>query len=61
VTLGKLVRKRKPLALRFGDDGIVPNNPRLPVLVFRNAVSLAAKAFSPGAIIDAQESYRAAG
>jgi hypothetical protein len=27
-TLRALVRPRKPLALLFQDDGIVPNNPR---------------------------------
>ena len=26
-TLRTLVRSRKPLAIRFRDDGIVPNNP----------------------------------
>lgn len=28
-------------ALRFEDDGETPNNPRLPLVVYRNAVSLA--------------------
>jgi hypothetical protein len=30
--LRTLVRSRKPLAIRFREDGIVPNNPRFPVL-----------------------------
>jgi uncharacterized protein YjlB len=51
-TLHKLVRTRKPLAIRFADDGIVPNNPRFPVLVYRGCVSLATKRFDPATIID---------
>ena len=30
----------KPQALMFSDDGSVPNNPRLPFLVYRNAIDL---------------------
>ncbi len=30
-----------PQALMFSDDGSVPNNPRLPFLVYRNAIDLA--------------------
>ena len=52
-TLRTLVRSRKPQAIRFRDDGIVPNNPRFPVLVYRRAVALNAKAFDPGTLIDA--------
>ena len=51
-TLHKLVRTRKPLAIRFADDGIVPNNPRFPVLVYRGCVSLETKRFDPATIID---------
>ena len=51
--LRTLVRSRKPQAIRFRDDGIVPNNPRFPVLVYRRAVALNAKAFDPGTLIDA--------
>ncbi len=29
-----------PQALTFSDDGSIPNNPRLPLLVYRNAVDL---------------------
>jgi len=29
-----------PQALRFSDDGSIPNNPRLPFLVYRNCVDL---------------------
>lgn len=52
-TLAGFVRARKPLVLHFADDGIVPNNPRFPVLVYRGAVSLRSRSFSPGAVIDA--------
>jgi uncharacterized protein YjlB len=47
------IRPRKPIALLFDDDGIVPNNPRLPLIIYRGAVDLSEKAFEPGAIIDA--------
>jgi uncharacterized protein YjlB len=30
----------EPLALMFGDDGSIPNNPRLPLLVYRGAIDL---------------------
>ena len=48
-----MVRARKPIALLFEDDGIVPNNPRLPLIVYRGAIDLSEKSFEPGAIIDA--------
>jgi uncharacterized protein YjlB len=31
----------EPLALMFADDGSIPNNPRLPCLVYRKAIDLA--------------------
>lgn len=31
----------EPLALMFADDGSIPNNPRLPLLVYRNAIDVA--------------------
>ena len=53
ITLQKLVRIRKPLAMHFADDGIVPNNPRLPVLVYRGSISLMhTKATDAAIIID---------
>ena len=33
--------KAEPLALMFADDGVIPNNPRLPLLVYPGAVDLA--------------------
>ena len=35
------VRSRKPNSFRFKDDGIVPNNPKLPFILYRGPVSLA--------------------
>ena len=29
-----------PVAMRFGDDGLVPNNPTLPLLVYRGAIDV---------------------
>lgn len=50
--LRSFVRTRKPLAVRFSDDGIVPNNPRFPLLVYRGVVSLNTSAFDAATIID---------
>ena len=49
--LSALVRKREPLLFRFGDDGVIPNHPRWPLVVYRNAVSLP-KAFDPAAVFE---------
>ena len=35
-----LTKPAAPLALMFADDGAIPNNPHLPLLVYRNAVDL---------------------
>src|SRR5215831_4516388 len=35
------VRSRKPNSFRFKDDGVVPNNPKLPLILYRSPVSLA--------------------
>ena len=52
--LRKMVRAPKPVAIVFEDDGIVPNNPRLPFVVYRRAVDLKKKnGFDPGAVVDA--------
>ncbi|MEI9804624.1 MAG: cupin [Pseudolabrys sp.] len=52
IALRSLVRVRKPLTVRFLDDGIVPNNPRFPLLFYRGVVTLTGKAFDPATIID---------
>jgi uncharacterized protein YjlB len=49
--LRKMIRGKKPISLRFEDNGIVPNNPKHPVLVYRGAVTLGG-AFDPATIID---------
>ncbi|UCI06445.1 cupin [Mesorhizobium sp. B1-1-8] len=36
----KLVRQSQPLTFRFADDGLVPNHPRWPMIVYRGAVTL---------------------
>ena len=33
-----LVRKRKPVTFRFKDDGLIPNHPRWPLIIYRGAV-----------------------
>jgi uncharacterized protein YjlB len=49
--LASLVRKRKPVAVRFRDDGLVPNNPYWPLLIYRGAVRLP-KSLDPAAIFE---------
>jgi uncharacterized protein YjlB len=49
--LARLLRKRKPLAYRFADDGFTPNHPRFPLLVYRSAVKLE-EGLDPAAIFE---------
>ncbi len=35
-----LTKSSEPLALMFADDGSIPNNSRLPLLIFRGAIDL---------------------
>jgi uncharacterized protein YjlB len=46
-----LTKSSPPLALMFSDDGSIPNNPRLPFLVYRGAVDLAGTP-NPEAVIE---------
>ena len=46
-----LTRSAEPLALMFADDGSVPNNPRLPFLVYRNAIDLTGSS-NPGDVVE---------
>jgi uncharacterized protein YjlB len=50
--LRRLVKRTKPLTIRFDDDGIVPNNSRYPVLVYRGCISLVTRAFNSATVID---------
>jgi uncharacterized protein YjlB len=47
-----LIKPSEPLALTFADDGSIPNNPRLPFLVYRNAIDLSGTP-NPEAVIEA--------
>ena len=49
--LDRLVRLRKPELFRFRDDGETPNNPRLPLVVYRGAVRLD-RGYDPAAVFE---------
>jgi uncharacterized protein YjlB len=49
--LDRLVRARKPHTFRFKDDGIIPNHPRWPLVIYRGAV-LSKKDFDPAAVFE---------
>jgi uncharacterized protein YjlB len=46
-----LVRTRKANVVKFKDDGVIPNNERWPLVVYRGAVSLPAD-LDPAAVIE---------
>jgi uncharacterized protein YjlB len=46
-----LVHPRKPNAFRFKDDGLVPNHPRWPLIVYRGAVNRT-DGFDPAAVLE---------
>jgi uncharacterized protein YjlB len=46
-----LVRSRKPTAIRFKDDGLIPNHPRWPLVIYRSAIELDA-GHDPAAVIE---------
>jgi len=46
-----LARARKPHAVRFKDDGLVPNHPRWPLIIYRGAVGLDER-HDPAAVIE---------
>ncbi|MDX3969113.1 MAG: cupin domain-containing protein [Bradyrhizobium sp.] len=50
--LSRMVRKSTVTRLHFKDDGIIPNHPRWPLLVYRRAVMLA-RGYDPAVSIDA--------
>ena len=47
-------------ALRFDDDGETPNNPRLPLLLYRGALTVAGFDDTAAAVTEAAESERIA-
>lgn len=51
-TLSRFLRARKPLSIKFSDDGIVPNNPRFPLLIYRGAIRLSSPTYDPATIVD---------
>jgi uncharacterized protein YjlB len=40
-TVPAVIKSPEPLTLMFADDGAIPNNPRLPLLIYRRAIDLA--------------------
>ena len=49
--LEKVTRARKPHVYRFKDDGETPNNPRLPLVLYRTPVKLP-NGFDPAAVFE---------
>jgi uncharacterized protein YjlB len=49
--LASLVRQRKPTVAYLEDDGIVPNHPYWPLVIYRGAVRLPMK-FDPAAVME---------
>src|SRR5882762_9416831 len=49
--LSALVRERKASTFRFKDDGIIPNHPRWPLVIYRGAVQ-SKKDFDPAAVFE---------
>jgi uncharacterized protein YjlB len=45
------VSRRKPKTFRFKDDGLIPNNPELPVVIYPRAVALD-RAQDPAAVFE---------
>src|SRR6185295_1753358 len=50
--LGAMVRRRRPTAISFRDDGIVPNHPHWPLIVYRQAIAFDSR-FDADVTIDA--------
>jgi uncharacterized protein YjlB len=49
--LATSIRKRKANTFRFGDDGIIPNNPNWPLVIYRGAVKFADE-IDPAALLE---------
>jgi uncharacterized protein YjlB len=50
--LHAILRNCKPLCIAFSDDGIIPNNPRFPLIIYRGSMRLAETRYDPAAVID---------
>jgi len=48
---GRLARRSRPELVRLRDDGRTPNNPRLPLVVYRNAIRFD-KAYDRAAVLE---------
>ena len=51
--LARMLRKPKPLTAMFSDDGIVPNHPRWPLVVYRNVIRFGGRGLDPATVMDA--------
>ena len=49
--LARLLRKRKPVTFRFKDEGLIPNHPFWPLIIYRGAVGLP-QDFDPAAVFE---------
>ncbi|HEX4507470.1 MAG TPA: cupin [Alphaproteobacteria bacterium] len=49
--LGAALRNRKANAVMLADDGLIPNNPKLPLILYRSVVSLKGS-FDPAALFE---------
>jgi len=49
--LADLVRERKAHTFRFRDDGVIPNHPRWPLVLYRGAVR-SPERFDPAAVLE---------
>jgi uncharacterized protein YjlB len=49
--LAALIRERKPRVLCFKDDGVIPNNPKWPLVLYRTPIELPDD-YDPAAVIE---------
>jgi hypothetical protein len=45
------IRERKPQTFRFTDDGVIPNHPRWPLVIYKSAVRLP-QSLDPAAVFE---------
>ena len=48
---GKLLRGRKPHTYRFKDDGLIPNHPKWPLVIYKSAIRLP-NSLDPAAVFE---------